>query len=120
MATYINSVSSTGTLTATQAAAPGAVWNLTFLSVSFAGPSRGPNARLSIYDGAAGTGTLLFRVFLDQPTLSVGYTQNITLPQDQRGNVGIQSSPGAAMNIVVEGFGANIASLNARIVDGLP
>ena len=119
MATYANSLSDTGTNTLTQAAGPGVTWNLTFLSISFAGPSRGPNARLTIYDGTV-SGTILFRMFLDQPTGSVGFTQNITLPQDQRGNVGLQALPGNAMTIVVDGYGANRCSINARLVDGLP
>lgn len=119
MAIYANSLSATGTNTLTQAGAPGVTWNLTFLSVSFAGPSRGPNARLTIYDGTI-TGTVLFRLYLDQPTGSVGFVQNITLPQDQSGNVGLQALTGNAMTIVVDGFGANQSSINARFADGLP
>lgn len=122
MATYVNGLSSNGTLTLTQSGAPGVVWNLTSMSISFAGPSRGPNARVSIYDGTAATGTLLFRIFLDQPTASIGFTVDVTqyLPADAKGQKGVQASPGATMTIVVEGFGANLCSANARLMDGLP
>lgn len=121
MATYATSQSSNGTNTLTQAAgAFGCVWNLTFLEVSFAGPTLGPNARVSIYDGSI-TGTLLYRAFLAGPgSGSVGSVQKINLPQDGQGRVGIQASPNAAMTVVVDGFGANQCSINARFVDGLP
>lgn len=117
--TFGNSLSSTGTCVLTAPAATSVCWNLTFLSISFAGPSRGPNARVTIYDGAVGS-TILFRAFLDQPTGSIGLIQQIALPQDQRGNVGLQALPGNAMNIVVDGYGANQCSINGRFTDGLP
>lgn len=117
--TYLNALSSTGTCTMTQSAVPGATWNLTFLEISFAGPSRGPNARVTIYDGAVG-GTILYRAFLDQPTGSIGIVKKVNLPQDQYGNVSLQALTGNAMNIVVDGYGANQCSINARMVDGLP
>ncbi len=116
---YANSLSNTGTNTLTQAAVPGVTWNLTFLEVSFAGPSRGPNARLTIYDGAVG-GTILYRCFLDQPTGSIGIVQEINLPRDAQGRRGVQSVTGNAMNIVVDGYGNNQCSINARFTDGLP
>ena len=117
--TYVNSLSNTGTCTLTQSSANGVTWNLTFLEVSFAGPSRGPNARVTIYDGTV-AGTVLYRAFLDQPTGSVGIVQKINLPQDQRGNVGLQATTSNAMTIVVDGYGANQCSVNARFADGLP
>jgi hypothetical protein len=117
--TYQNSLSSTGTNTLTQAAAGGVTWNLTFLEVSFAGPSKGPNARLTIYDGST-SGTVIYRAFLDQPTGSVGMVQKINLPVDANGELGIQATTGNAMTIVVDGFGANQSSINARFTDGLP
>jgi hypothetical protein len=116
---YANSLSNTGTNTYTQAAATGVTWNLTSLEVSFAGPSRGPNARLTIYDGTV-AGTILYRCFLDQPTGSIGIVQKINLPQDAQGKVGLQAITGNAMTIVVDGFGANQSSLNMRFTDGLP
>lgn len=117
--TYANSLSSNGTNTLTQAAATGVTWNLTFLEISFAGPSRGPNARVTIYDGSI-TGTVLYRAFLEQPTGSVGIVQKINLPTDASGKLGLQALTGNAMTIVVDGFGANQCSINARFVDGLP
>lgn len=116
---YVNSLSNTGTNVLTQAAAAGVTWNLTALEVSFAGPSYGPNAKLTIYDGAVG-GTILHRDFLNQPTGSVGIVQKINLPQDAQGRVGLQALTGNAMNIVVDGYGANQCSINARFTDGLP
>ena len=118
--TYSNSQSNTGTCLLTIPAGPGVTWNLTFLSISFAGPSRGPNAKLTVYDGAAVTGTVLYRVSLDQPTGSVGVILEIPLPRDAQGKIGVQALPGNAMNIVVDGFGANLCNVNARLVDGHP
>jgi hypothetical protein len=117
--TYANSLSNTGTCVLSQTGVPSVTWNLTFLEISFQGPSYGPNARLSIWDGPIG-GTLLFRDFLNQPSGSVGIVQKINLPQDQNGNIGIQALTGNTMNIVVDGFGTNQCSINARLTDGLP
>jgi hypothetical protein len=80
---YVNSQSNTGTCTLTQAAAAGATWNLTSLSVSMAGPTAGPNAKLTIYDGTVASGAVLFAVFLTGPTTvstgSVGSVQEIPI-----------------------------------------
>src|SRR3954468_11779267 len=62
---YVNRQSSTGTCTLTAAAAPGATWSLTSLSVSMAGPASGLNAKLTIYDGTVAAGTVLFACFLN-------------------------------------------------------
>lgn len=117
--TFVNSLSNTGTNVLTQAGAYSVSWNLTSLEVSFAGPSYGPNARLTIWDGPIG-GTIIYRCYLNQPTGSIGIVQKINLPQDQNGNVGLQSITGNAMNVVVDGFGPNQCSINARFSDGLP
>ena len=115
---YVNSQSNTGTCLLT-AAAGLATWNLTSLSVSMSGPTRGPNAKLVIYDGAVGS-TVLFAVYLDQPTGSVGMTQEIPLHKDALGRPSVQALPGNALNIVVNGTGVNNVSINARFTDGLP
>ena len=123
--TYVNSQSSTGTCTATAAAASGVTWNLTSLSVSMAGPTSGLNAKLTIYDGAVG-GTVLFAVFLNGPGAvgtgigSVGTIQEIPLPKNAVGQPGVQANTGNAMNIQVIGTGADQVSINARFTDGLP
>ena len=125
--TYVNSQSSTGTCTLTAAApGPGGCWNLCSLSVSMAGPTIGPNAKLVIYDGPVG-GTVLFAAFLDAPLQagapaggSVGHIQEIPLPRSPQGVQGLQATPGNAMNIQVVGTGANTVSINARFSDGLP
>lgn len=119
---YVNAQSSTGTCTAT-APASLASWVLTSLSVSQSGPTMGPNAKLTIYDGAVG-GTVLFAVFLDVPgnTLigSVGKIQEIPLPRSPDGKQCLQATSGNALNIQVTGTGANQVSINARFSDGLP
>ena len=117
---YTNAQSSTGTCTATAPAAPGAVWNLCSLSVSMAGPTAGPNAKLTIYDGAVG-GTVIFAAFLSGPgSGSVGSIQDIPLPKTPAGVQSLQANPGNAMNIQVVGTGINQVSINARFSDGLP
>jgi len=122
--TYTNAQSSTGTCTATAPAVTGTTWNLTSLSISQAGPTLGPNAKLTIYDGAVG-GTTIFAAFLSGPqtaggTGSVGIIQDIPLPRSPQGVQGIQGTPGNAMNIQVIGTGGNVVSINARFADGLP
>ena len=85
-----------------------------------AGPTIGPNAKLTIYDGPIG-GTVLFADYLQGPGAgSVGYSQKINIPVDARNQPALQSLPGNAMNIQVIGTGANQVSINARFVDGLP
>lgn len=127
---FTNAQSNTGTCTATApAGAPSTTWNLTSLSVSQAGPTVGPNAKVTIYDGAVG-GTVLFAAFLSGPGAgyggslalgsSVGVIQDIPLPKSPQGIPGVQGTPGNAMNIQVTGTGANQVSINARFSDGLP
>jgi hypothetical protein len=127
---YTNAQSNTGTVTATAPAAPGVVWNLTSLSISQAGPTVGPNAKVTIYDGTVASGTVIFSAFLSAPGAgyggalplgsSVGIIQDIPLPKSAQGIPGIQASPGNAMNIQVNGTGGNQVSINARFTDGLP
>lgn len=123
--TYVNSQSSTGTCTATAAAGPNTTWNLTSLSISQAGPASGLNAKVTIYDGAVGSGTVLYAAYLNGPgTLgtgigSVGSIQEIPLPKDSKGQPCLQATPGNAMNIQVVGTGPNQVSINARFIDGL-
>ena len=113
------STSSNGTNTLTQAAGLGAVWNLTSLQISFAGPTIGPNVKLRVYDGST-SGTLIFSIHLPGPSGSVGTIHDVALPKDALGRPVLQASPDNAMTIVVDGFGANECSINARITDGLP
>lgn len=115
---YQNSQSTTGTCTLT-APASLATWNLTALSVSLAGPTLGPNGKVTIYDGAVG-GTVLHAEFLPGPGAgSVGNTIEVKIPTGPTGNPGIQATPKGAMTIVVNGTGANQVSINARFTDGL-
>lgn len=126
---YVNAQSNNGTCTATAPAGPGVVWNLTSLQVSQAGGSIGPNAKLTIYDGAVG-GTVIFAAYLSSPGSfiqgtgglggSVGIIQDIPLPKSPQGVQGIQATPGNAMNIQVTGTSNNNVSINARFSDGLP
>ncbi len=124
---YVNGQSSTGTCTVTAPAVTGlgVTWNLCSLSVSMAGPTAGPNAKLVIYDGAI-TGTVLFAAFLNGPGAlgtgigSVGTIQDIPLPKSPQGIPGLQASPGNALTIQVTGTGVNQVSINARFSDGLP
>ena len=121
--TYSNAQSNTGTCTLTAPATTGVTWNLTSLSVSMSGPTAGPNAKLTIYDGAVG-GTVLYAVFLTGPTTvaagSVGSVQEIPLPRDAQGHIGVQALTGNALNVQVVGTGVNQVSINGRLVDGLP
>lgn len=118
---YVNAQSSTGTCVLTQPAAPGVAWNLTACSISFAGPTLGPNGKVTIYDGTAATGTIIHAEFLPGPgTGSVGTTVKLSIPVEAHGFPGLQASPGNPMTIVVSGTGANQVSVNARFTDGLP
>lgn len=126
---FINAQSSNGTCTATAPAAPMVTWNLSSLIISQAGPTVGPNAKVTVYDGAVG-GTVLYAAYLSAPGAgyggglplggSVGVTQDLPLPKSPQGLPGIQASPGNALNIQVVGTGANAVSINARCSDGLP
>lgn len=124
--THTSSQSNTGTCTATAAAAPNTTWNLTSLQISMSGPTAGPNAKLTIWDGAVGSGTVLFLVYLNGPGAlgtgigSVGTIQDIPLPKTPQGIQSVQGTPGNAMNIQVVGTGVNNVSINARFSDGLP
>lgn len=123
-AAYLNAVSATGVCTATAPAAPMVTWNLSSLSISQAGPTIGPNGKLTIWDGPVG-GTAIFVAFLSAPGAlgglgSVGIIQDIPLPKSPKGVPGIQATPGNAMNIQVTGTGNNQVSINARLSDGLP
>ena len=121
--TYVNSQSSTGTCTATAAAGQATTtWSLCSLSISMAGPTSGPNAKVTVYDGAVG-GDVIFAAFLGgvrDAVGSVGTIQDIPLPKDPQGRQGLQGTPGRAMNIQVVGTGANRVSINARFSDALP
>mgnify|MGYP001576749103 CR=1 FL=1 len=123
---FSNAQSSTGTCTLTVAATPGVTWNLSSLSVSQAGPASGLNAKLTIWDGAVGTGTAMFVMFLNGPGApgtgigSVGSIQEIPIPKTPAGVQSIQATPGNAMNVQVVGTGPNQVSINGRFSDGLP
>jgi len=123
---YQCSQGSSGTLTLTYPASNATVvWNLTSLSISQAGPASGLNAKVTIYDGTVAAGTVIFAAFLNGPGAlgtgigSVGTIQEIPLPKTSDGKPGLQSSPGAQMNIVVTGTGPNQVIINARATDGL-
>src|SRR3954469_5025672 len=105
--TYLTSQSNTGFTTLTVAAGPGTVWNLTSLEVSQSGGVIGPNAKLTVWDGAVG-GTALYSCFLTGPNQagvptggSVGWVQKINIPTDALGRPGLQALPNNAMNIQV-------------------
>lgn len=118
---YGNTTGSTGTLTLTRDAVPNVTWNLTALSVSLAGPTLGPNGKVTVWDGAVGTGTPIHVEFLPGPgSGSVGTTVEVKIPKDAAGRPGLQATPGNAMNIQVVGTGANQVSINGRFTDGLP
>lgn len=126
--TYVNSQSNTGICTASfpsSGGSTGVTPVLTSLSVSQAGPTLGPNAKLTIWDGAVGSGTAIFAVYLAPPMSasglgSVGIIQDIPLPRAPNGVQCIQATPGNQMNIQVTGTGNNQVSINARFSDGLP
>jgi hypothetical protein len=109
-----NAQGSTGTTTLAQSASL-ATWRLKKCSVSQAGPTIGPNARVQVFDGTAAAGTVIHCEFLPGAgTLSIGSTTELKLPSE-----GLQASPGAALTIVVDGTGANRVSINAQFGDGL-
>lgn len=111
---YPSTTSSGGVNTMTIPAVVNAAINLTFLDVEMAGPGFGANAQLRIWDGAIGVGTPLFSSYLTGPVGSVGTQQVINLPKDSQGNVGIQGTPGNAMNIQIVNLGSTSAIMNAR------
>lgn len=118
---YQNAQSNSGTCTLTQAAAPGVTWNLTALSVSLAGPTLGPNGKVTVYDGSVASGTVIHAEFLPGPgTGSVGTTVEVKIPTDAQGRKGLQATTGNALTIQVTGTGVNQVSVNARLTDGLP
>lgn len=127
---YSNAQASNGTTTVTAPAGAGTTWNLTSLIISQAGPTIGPNGKVTVYDGAVG-GTVLFAAFLGAPggagvggnasgPGSVGIIQDIPLPKSPAGIPGVQGTPGNAMTVQVTGTGVNQVSVNARFSDGLP
>lgn len=89
--------------------------NLTFLEVAMVGPGQGGNPQLRIWDGAVGNGVPLYSVFLTTPVGSVGAVQKINLPEDAQGNVGIQGTPGNAMNIQIRNLGSVSTVINTRV-----
>lgn len=117
--------SSTGIVTVTAAGAPGVTWNLTSLIISQAGPTSGQNAKVTVWDGAVGTGTAIYVAYLNGPGTigtglgSVGSIQDIPIPKDARGLPALQATPGNAMNVQVTGTGSNQVAVNARFTDGL-
>lgn len=127
---YSNAESNNGTTTVSAPAGPGTTWNLTSIQVSQSGPTVGPNAKVTVWDGAVGTGTKLYSAYLSAPGAgyggslalgsSVGVTQDLPLPKAPNGVAGIQGTPGNAMNVQVTGTGQNNVSLNCRFSDGLP
>lgn len=120
---------STGTLTATASASPGVTWTLCSLQISQSGATVGPNGKVTVYDGAVGSGTVIFSAFLSAPGAgyggslplggSVGVIQDIPLPLTPDGKRSLQGSPGNAMNVQVTGTGGNSVIINARFNDGL-
>lgn len=123
-----NAQSSTGTCTVTASAAPMVTWNLTYLSISQAGPTSGTNSKVTVYDGSVASGTVIFAAFIGGPEAmvgvgisigSVGTIKEIPIPKDARGLPALQATPGNAMNVQVTGTGANAVSINARFSDGL-
>lgn len=117
---YSNSQSSTGTCVVTAPAGPNTTWNLTALSISLAGPTLGPNGKVTVYDGTAATGTIIHAEFLPGPgSGSVGTTLKVSIPLGPNNKPGLQGTPGNAMTIVVNGTGVNQVSVNARFTDGL-
>ena len=121
---YVNAQSNTGTVTASfpqAGAVPSVTPALMSLQVSQAGPTQGPNAKVTIWDGPVGSGTVIFATWLQgSGTGSVGNVQDISLPRDTKGNQCIQALPGNQMNVQVTGTGANQVSVNCRFQDGLP
>lgn len=132
--TYSNAESNNGTTTITAPATTGVAWNLSSLSVSQSGGAVGPNAKVTIWDGAVGT-TKMFSAYISSPGTpmfsapgavvgglggSVGVVQEIPLPLTPNGTRSIQGTPGNAMTIQVTGTGANNVAMNARFSDGLP
>jgi hypothetical protein len=135
---YVNSQSNTGTCTASFPASggvPNVTPNLCSLQISQSGGSIGPNAKLVIWDGPIGSGTVIYAGYLSSPGTamfsapgavtgglggSVGIIQDIPLPKSPQGVPGIQALPGNQMNIQVIGTSNNNVSINARFSDGLP
>lgn len=107
---YVNSSSTGGTNTLTQAAQANRAWKCSDLEISVAGSSpAGGAAKLTIFDGTI-TGTALFSAYLTQVEGSVGRMYDITLPDG-----GIVGTPGNAMTLQLLGMGAgNASQINAK------
>mgnify|MGYP001576386688 CR=1 FL=1 len=88
--------------------------NLTFLEISMIGPNFG-NAQLRIWDGAVGNGVPLYQCFITSTAGSVGTIQKINLPEDAQGNIGLQGTPGNAMNIQIVNSGNMATIINSRV-----
>ena len=112
---YPSTTSSSGANTMTIPAQANRAINLTFLEVSQVGPGHGGNAQLRIWDGAVGTGVPLYSCYLTSPVGSVGSVQEINLPNDAQGNLGIQGTPGSVMTVQIINLGNVSAILNARV-----
>lgn len=129
-AVYGNAQSTTGITTLSFPVA-GAAANvtpvMTSLSISQAGPTLGPNAKVTVWDGPIGTGTVIWAAFLSGPGIpggagSVGIIQDMPLPLSPSGNNMrlLQATTGNQMNVQVTGTGGNQVSINARFSDGIP
>lgn len=117
---YINGQGSNGTLSIVAPAGPGVVWNLTSLSISQAGPTIGPNAKVEIRDGTLAAGTVIHAEYLPGAGAgSVGNTYQVKIPLGPNNKPSLQASPGNVMTVTVTGTGANLVSANARFTDGL-
>lgn len=121
---YSTSTSSNGTTTVTLTAVTGVTWTLTSLVVSQAGPTSGVNAKVTVWDGAVGSGTALFTAYLNGPGAvgtgigSVGTIQEVPLPTDAQGRRRISNTPGNALNVQVTGTGVNQVAVNLAYTDG--
>lgn len=120
--TYQNAQGNNGTITVTMPApGSGGCVALTAASVSLAGATGGANGKVTVWDGAVGTGTVIHAEYLPGPgTGSVGTTLKLSIPTDPQGRPFLQATPGNAMNVQVTGTGNNQVSVNCRFTDGVP
>lgn len=116
---YSNAQSSNGICTIIAPAGPGVQWNLTALSISQAGPTIGPNAKVTIYDGTVAGNVLFAELLPGAGASSVGSVVDVKIPRGPTNVPGLQGTPGNAMTIIATGTGANLVSMNARLTDGL-
>lgn len=113
---FVNSESSSGVNTLTQAAQANRAWTVNSLEISTSGPMwGGGQASVTIYDGSI-SGTVLNKQYLEEATGSVGHRYDITLPAG-----GITGTPGNAMTIVCRIPGSSVTSeINAKFSAGGP